>query len=252
MSSFVVFDIETGPLPDEQLKAVTPVFDRESIAHPGEWSPLSVKVGNLTDQAKIQAKIEQARAAHAAEVASYADRVEAAEKAYWSDVKSKAALSALTGQVLAIGYKSEKGVTLDCVSGVRKESAILTAFWFQYERMRQSDRHLVGFNIREFDIPFIAQRSVINDIAVPKTLLAQNKWLDSIFVDLRDRWGFGGRPSGSLDAISRACGTGAKPEGLNGGMFHTLYANPETREQAIEYLENDLEMTFALASKILW
>jgi hypothetical protein len=249
--SFVVFDIETGPLPDEQLKAVTPAFNRNSVVHPGEFDRASVKCGNLKDQAKIQEKIDLAYAAHLAEIASYEDRVEAAEKAYWSDVTSKAALSALTGQVLAIGYKSERGMRLDCIAEDKSEKVLLDWFWSTYQAMRESDRHLAGFNIREFDIPFMAQRSVILGVSVPKTLLVQDKWLDKTFIDLRDRFGFCGRPSGSLDAICKACGIGGKPEGTTGAMFAELYSNPETREKAIEYLKNDLEMTFGLAERML-
>ena len=249
--SFVVFDIETGPLPIEKLTEIVPEFNADSIAHPGEWDPSSVKVGNLKDSEKIHEKIEQAKAAHQASVDSFMDRVVAAEKAYWSDVTSKAALSALTGQVLAIGYKSERGMRLDCVAEDKSEKVLLDWFWSTYQAMRESDRHLAGFNIREFDIPFMAQRSVILGVSVPKTLLVQDKWLDKTFIDLRDRFGFCGRPAGTLDAICKACGIGGKPEGTTGAMFAELYSNPETREKAIEYLKNDLEMTFGLAERML-
>lgn len=249
--SYVVFDIETGPLPDEQLSAIVPAFDRNSIVHPGEFDRASVKVGNLKDPAKIQEKIDLAYAAHLAEVASYTDRVEAAAKAHWSDATSKAALSAITGQVVAIGYRSHKGSAFDCVTEERREADILRAFWQRYESMRQADRHLVGFNIREFDIPYIAQRSIILGLRVPPTLLVQNKWLDPMFIDLRDRWAFCGRPAGTLDQICKACGLGGKPDGVTGAMFATLYADPATRDQAMAYLENDLDMTHRLADRLI-
>lgn len=249
--SFVVFDIETGPLPIEKLTEIVPAFDRGSVAQPGEWDPSSVKVGNLKDQEKIREKIEQAKAAHQVMADTYMVRVEAAERAYWSDVSGKAALSALTGQVLAIGYKSERGTRLDCIAEDKSEKVLLDWFWSTYQAMRESDRNMVGFNIREFDLPFLAQRSVILGVSVPKTLLVQDKWLDKTFIDLRDRFGFCGRPSGSLDAICKACGIGGKPEGTTGAMFAELYSNPETREKAIEYLKNDLEMTFGLAERML-
>lgn len=247
----VVFDIETGPLDDQAIRENSKPFDRSSVEKPGAFDERSVKVGNLKDEAKIREKIEAARAAHAAAVDAYAERLVAEEAKYWSDIKAKAALSALTGRVLAIGYKSDKSVVFDAVTEDRDETVILRTFWDRYRAFRESDRHLVGFNIKEFDIPYIAQRSVILGVPVPATVLVQNRFMDPMFIDLRDRWGFCGRPVGTLDAICRACGLGSKPDGIDGVAFAYLYLNPETRDAALDYLGNDLEMTYRLAGRLL-
>ncbi len=49
----IVFDIETGPLPESELVALVPPFD-----------PAEVKTGNIKDPEKIAAKIAEAEANH--------------------------------------------------------------------------------------------------------------------------------------------------------------------------------------------
>lgn len=249
--SFIVFDIETGPLPDEKLRTIFDEFDRSSVQHPGEFDPASVKVGNL-GEAKAAEKINAAKIAHEEAVANYGRNVAAAESNYWQEIRSRAALSAITGRVLLIGYKSDKQEGLHHITDTRSEEHLLSAFWAQYEKCRKSDRQMVGFNSKDFDIPFIAQSSIILGVPVPKTLLQNDRYLDKTFVDLRDKFGFGQwQPKGSLDFICRGCGIPGKPEGVTGAMFAELFGNAETQPQALEYALNDIRMTYALAEKLL-
>jgi hypothetical protein len=250
--SFVVFDIETGPLPIERLKEIHPGFDRSSVKHPGTFDPSTVKCGNIggPTSEKGLAKIAEARAAHEKEVANFESSLVQAETNHWLEIKSRAALSASSGQVLAIGYKSDKASAVDHIDDLG-ERALLVRFWDKYEKVRKSERCMVGFNSREFDIPYIAQRSVILGVAIPKTLIQNDRYQDKTFIDLRDRWGFGAKPSGSLDLICKACGLDGKPEGVSGAHFSELYHNPDTRQEAIEYLLNDLDITYELAERLL-
>jgi hypothetical protein len=256
--SFVVFDIETGPLPMDHLKKVLPGFDRSSVKHPGQFDPSTVKCGNIggpTSEKGI-AKIAEARAEHAKAVANYESSLTQAEANHWQEIQSRAALSATTGQVLAIGYKTDEKTVIDCVGGIEgdrdiDEIDVLKSFWARYEKLRKSDRQMVGFNSREFDIQFIAQRCVILGIPIPKTLIQNERYLDKTFLDLRDRWGFGGRSSGSLDLICKSCGLGGKPDGVTGSHFADLFHTKETRREAIEYLLNDLDITFEFAERLL-
>jgi hypothetical protein len=49
----IFYDIETGPLPEEELLALLPPFD-----------PNQVKVGNLRDPLKISEKLREAEESH--------------------------------------------------------------------------------------------------------------------------------------------------------------------------------------------
>lgn len=243
----LIFDIETGPLPDEQLKAFLPAF--EPPKHPGEFDPAAVKVGNLKDDAKIAAKMEEARAAHAQALADYSITCLEAEAKHWQDFADKAALSPVTGRILAIGYccteKNQASVS-ENKGEVDGELKLLQAFWRQYAKSIKSNRKIVGANILDFDLPFICRRSLILGIEIPRGAF-DGRYFNSIFVDLRKWWLFGQHQTScpsSLDYISRALGVGGKPEGVTGADFAKLWFGSESeKHSALEYLLNDLSMT---------
>jgi len=252
--SYIVFDVETGPLPMNCLQEILPSFDPATVPHPGFFDAKSIKVGNLKDQTKIDAKIDEARIQHEESVCNYAGDLVAAESVYWQQHKNKAALSAMTGRVVAIGFTDINGIAFaDCIDDPNSdELTLICKFWDLYESCRNRRIDMVGFNSDDFDLPFLSQRSIILGCKPPETLIQIRRYLDSIFIDLRKLWGFGKHnPSGSLDAICRACGIGRKPEGIDGSQFSDLYFNPETRDQAIAYLQNDLRMTFALEQRLV-
>ncbi len=242
----LIFDIETGPLPIDMLKQIVRPFDRSSLKHPGEWNPNSVKYGNTKDEAKRAEKLEAARQKHAEAVESYQSDLAAAEEKYWNEVQDKAALAAITGQVLAIGYGGN-GETVD--HGMSEEE-LLSRFWAKFKKCRETRRKMIGFNIKRFDVPFIVQRSFILAVDVPESYM-DGRYLSATFVDLNDAWMCGNYGySGNLDEIARACGVGRKTEGVSGAHFAELYMNDATRSQAIDYALNDVVITRAVANRI--
>lgn len=248
MSVPVIFDIETGALPIETLRQVVPAF--EPPKHPGEFNEKNVKLGNATKPETIAKKIDEARAKHADAIERYSLDLEQAEAKYWEEVLDKAALSALTGEVLAIGYRGEK-VTID-FQGDRSEAMMLATFWKQYKSLRSVGRKMVGFNIGGFDMPFIVQRSWILGIPVPDSVfIGPQRYLDQTFIDLMKLWSAGQWGAFTkLDTICKCLGIPGKPEGISGGDFARLFRDPETQQQAIDYLNNDLDMTFGVAERL--
>lgn len=251
----LAFDIETGPLGDEALKAIyTPLEDSdiEGLVT-GDFDPNSVKLGNLKDATKIAEKIEQARAAHESAKANSAAIIAQAKADHWSAFVARAPLSPITGQILVIGYHaSDKGVTL-VDEGNGSETTLIVNFWGQYQKCRDSGRKMVGHNIVGFDIPFIVRRSWFLDIPVPATVFDKGKWLDDrTFADTMSLWGCGNRgDSVKLDVLARAFGVGAKTEGVTGGQFWQLYRGNEVeRAKAIEYAANDVEITARVAKRM--
>ena len=246
----VVIDIETGPLPLEQLQATLGPYDPASAGkHPGEFDPESVKYGQTKDPDKRAAKLEECHQKHLQEVAAFERKQETAEVDHWKKILDRAALSAITGQVLAIGVLGKQVAILSRED--RTEEEMLVAFWKTYSDFRKNgERKMVGFNLRGFDIPFLFQRSIILEVDVPEGVFEKDRYLGSGFIDLRDRWNACGNQEGSLNDICRACGIGAKPDDVHGKDFHRFFWNPETRQQAINYLINDLQMTRAFAIRM--
>lgn len=219
----IIFDIETAPLNRERLLSQLPPFD-----------PADVKVGNIKDPELIKAKIEGAKAK------------------YEQDYIDKAALSALTGSVCAIGYLFEDGCRLSNVGGGGSEADLITEFWRLWSD--HNDGHgvtkFIGHNIYDFDLPFLVRRSWTLGIRVPYTAMTYYKgrvqWHDT-FIDTRTVWLMGNREGiSNLDALARALlGQGKNGDGA---QFHTLLnGSKEDWEKAMAYLKNDLEMTYNIA-----
>jgi hypothetical protein len=198
MNPTVFFDIETAPLPEEEVVKFMPEFSAPS---------------NYKDQAKIDEYIK-------------------GRKAEWLD---RAALSPLTGKVCAIGVEQNGEVTLHLDDD---EQMLLTKFWRQWASDRGLYTNYVGFNITQFDIPFLIRRSWKLGIPIPFELHGNRFW-ELGFVDVMNLWQCGDRKETiSLDSLCKFLGVGAKNG--SGEFFHKLLK--EDPEKAKEYLTNDLRL----------
>ena len=243
----LIWDIETGPLPVEQLQKIyRPLEEKELPQDPGEFDPANVNHGNTTNKEKREAKTKLVREKHEKSRRELVAKRGSAESEHWDKFVDKAALSPVTGQVLAIGfYDPAKKKTV--ILGVKNESetTILAKFWNLFERLVDGGNLLIGLNIYDFDLPFLIGRSWILDVPVPGNVFRmKGRWIEwhKVFCDLRLLWNLGrkeGQTKSSFDHIGRAMGTGGKPDdGTTGADFARLWK--EDRSKAIEYLKNDL------------
>lgn len=206
-----IFDIETGGLPEAQIRSIIKPFD-----------PKDVKHGNIKDLDKIQAKIDECRAN------------------YYTDILDKAALSALTGRVLAIGLL-EVGGKFHLIAN-DDEKLMIAEFWTHFAN---TPGKWVGFNSNRFDLPFLMRRSWALNMKLPR-VRSGRYWVDE-FVDLRDLWQCGDyQAEGSLDNICRSFGLGGKAG--DGADFAKLWVTDRTK--AIDYLKRDVELTEAVYRRL--
>lgn len=206
----IIFDIETGPLPRPEL--VIPPFD-----------PSQVKLGNIKNPDLIAEKIQKAEETHV------------------SDYIRNAALDALSGQVLCIGYRIEREEPAVLCSDAEGEAAMLREWWAILNYYERQPR-LVGFNTKAFDLPFLIKRSWKHRI-VPPYWLRNGRFWSELIVDLREVWQLGdNRAHGSLAAICRHLGLGEKAG--NGAMFSELWQT--NRQAAIDYCLQDVKLTQAV------
>lgn len=196
----VYFDIETGPLPEEQIRPLMPDFDAPA---------------NIKDPEKITAAI-------------------IAKEIKWLE---QAALSAITGEVLCIGYLVNESMFKFQVGA---EKDILTSFWNTAMETITSGKIVVGFCCKMFDLPFLVRRSWAQGVSVPKCIWNGRYFCDQI-VDIAEKWECGVRGGDhiSLDQLSKFLGVGQKNG--NGKDFAALWH--DNREQALLYLKNDLILT---------
>lgn len=225
----IVFDIETGGLPEPELRAIytEPSYEDFAAGCDKRWKPETVR-----------AKYEEQKGNG------------------WAEFAARAALSPLTGSVVAIGYWHRDfcevhGVGQPWSMGqVWDERRILEAFWRRFDGAKASDGRLIGFNSNGFDLPFIVRRSWKLGVSVPGDALRDNRYWHRVFVDLMAVWGCGNYGERcSLDKVSRYFGGPGKNG--DGAEFARLWnGTPEERLTAIAYLKNDLVMTAGVARKI--
>lgn len=202
----VIFDIETGPRPAAELESLCPQFEAPA---------------NYKDPTKIAAFIEEKR----------------------RDWLERGALSAVTGQVLAIGYLANGNFDAFATGD---EAEDIAGFWHLITSHGTILHQLVGFNCISFDVPFLVRRSWKLGVPVPPSLF-RGRWINEAFIDLMDIWKCGNRDQSiSLGDLARYLGVGEKNG--EGKDFARLWAID--RAAALAYLENDLRLTAACAERL--
>lgn len=91
------------------------------------------------------------------------EKIEAERKRQFADKRAKLALTPRTGRICAIACGWLDSEAVDCFTGTEQE--IVRAF---LSVLADSGRCvLAGFNVREFDVPFVAVRASLLGLEVP-------------------------------------------------------------------------------------
>ena len=109
------------------------------------------------------------------------------------------------------------------------------------------DRHsLCGHNIKEFDVPFICRRLLINRLALPKIIDVggAKSWQTKQFIDTLQLWKFGDYKNyTSLDLIASALGLPSPKEEMNGSEVRDTYYEHNDLDKIARYCEQDVFTT---------
>ncbi|MDF1696038.1 MAG: ribonuclease H-like domain-containing protein [Saprospiraceae bacterium] len=102
---------------------------------------------------------------------------------------------------------------------------------------------LCGHNIKEFDIPFICKRNIINGFGLPKILSLSGKkpWQVKHLIDTLELWKFGAFKSyTSLALLSTVLGIPAPQDDMKGSMVGQVYWKDNDLDRIVTYCENDI------------
>jgi hypothetical protein len=230
----VIYDIETRPRPEDQLRAVMPTFEAPS---------------NYKDPDKIaEAKSNQRRT--------------------WL---GNAAKSPLTGEVFAIGLRTVNLTKLTLADLVGDSNAsgpqhihvasgqpstekdLLAVICRVIDSAGQGAHFkLVGWNNHDFDNQFIVRRLMFHGMKVPAGMLPNGHsrfywppWL----LDLRQVWAAGEypQPAGNLATVGAFLGLGTYES--SGEHFARLWDDPATRPEAIAHLSTQLQICARMAER---
>ena len=113
--------------------------------------------------------------------------------------------------------------------------------------------HISGHNIKEFDMPYIARRMMVNGISLPSQLkIAGKKPWEINFLYTLDLWKFGDyKHYNSLDLLAHIFNVPTSKDDIDGSMVHDLYYTEKNIERIKIYCEKDVETTAQVLLKLL-
>ncbi|MCP9750869.1 ribonuclease H-like domain-containing protein [Ferruginibacter sp. HRS2-29] len=102
-----------------------------------------------------------------------------------------------------------------------------------------------GHNIREFDIPFICRRLVVNNIPLPRYLDFQNmKPWETNIIDTFQYWRFGDyKHYTSLKLLAAALGIPSPKDDIDGSMVGEVYWKEKNIKRIATYCQKDVITT---------
>ncbi len=120
-------------------------------------------------------------------------------------------------------------------------------------KVHKLDFHLCGHNLKNFDIPMMAKRMVINDILPPKIFPSYDtKPWDVKALDTKDIWQFGS--FGSISSLELMCVSlgieSSKNTGISGNQVHETYWSGYGIESITTYCEEDVKVLVKVIEKL--
>jgi len=112
------------------------------------------------------------------------------------------------------------------------------------------DHHyFCGHNIKEFDIPYIGRRMLVNRIALPEMINIPGKkpWEVKYLLDTMELWKFGDyKAYTSLNLLTKLFGVPTPKDDIDGSMVNELYWQGDQMERIAHYCEKDVVATAGL------
>ncbi len=131
------------------------------------------------------------------------------------------------------------------------ERNILEHFSATLKKLEGNRFCFAGHNIKEFDIPFLCRRMIINQLSIPSCMdFQQLKPWETPIVDTLHLWRFGDiKNYTSLNLLAAALGIPSPKDDINGSMIGDLYwncaegAKKEVLERIRTYCQKDVLTT---------
>ena len=122
-----------------------------------------------------------------------------------------------------------------------------------FERCGKLEFYLCGHNLKNFDIPMLAKRMIINGIMPPSLLPSYDtKPWEIKAIDTKEIWQYGAYSSiGSLDLVCTSLGIESSKEGeITGENVHQSYWNDNKLDDIVTYCERDVHVLIDVIKKL--
>ena len=121
------------------------------------------------------------------------------------------------------------------------------------DRCGKLDFHLCGHNLKNFDIPMLAKRMIINGLMPPSILPSYDtKPWEIKAIDTKEIWQYGAYSSiGSLDLLCSCMDISTPKDGeITGDMVHNSYWVDRKLKEISEYCERDVQVLIDIIKKL--
>lgn len=151
-------------------------------------------------------------------------------------------LNPIDSRIIAIGLRYNN---TNYIFNDNDEKNLIEKFWQTWRLTKRSNPsfNVVGFNVSNFDIPFLITRSFINDIVIEPFTLKE-------IIDIKDKMSAyrTGPTRGKLKEIAKI--VGIEVTDITGSDVPNLYAIGRM-DEIVKYLEKDLEITDKLYERLV-
>ncbi len=205
------------------------VIDIETVSRVEDWSKLDEPWQELWTQ-KIEKQLPDG---------------ESPETFY----PKRAAILAEFGKIICISagyFRSQGGKTGFRVKSYagHNEAEILKRFLLDAAQWQASRKNaaFAGHNIKEFDIPYLCRRLIINNMAIPAWLdfQAMKPW-ETNLVDTMQLWRFGDfKNYTSLNLLAACLGVPSPKDDIDGSRVGEVYWQENNLPRIVEYCQKDV------------
>lgn len=171
--------------------------------------------------------------------------------------KEKAAIYAEFGKIICISVgivvrdaEQKLGVRLKSFAHQDEKQLLKDFCQMLGQYYNNPDKHyLCGHNIKEFDIPYICRRLVINQLPFPSLLQLHGKkpWETKYLLDTLELWKFGDiKNYTSLKLLAAVLGFPSPKDDIDGGDVGRVYWEEQDIDRIAHYCEKDVLATVQL------
>ena len=162
----------------------------------------------------------------------------------------KAAIYAEWGKIvcISVGFlgQTEDGLQLRVKSFASPDEAVLLEEFHELLSKSRAFRFFCGHNIKEFDIPYIGRRMLINGMKLPASVDLRGKkpWDLKHLLDTMDMWQFADRKAyTSLKLLAALFGVPSPKGDIDGSQVGRVFWEEGDLERIAEYCERDVVAT---------
>jgi predicted PolB exonuclease-like 3'-5' exonuclease len=154
---------------------------------------------------------------------------------------------------VCLGIVDQSGKFKTTVFSDENERALLVDLRKTLFRCGELGYFLCGHNVKNFDIPMMAKRMIINNILPPKIFPTYDtKPWEVKAIDTRDVWQYG--QYASISTLDLMCGVmgveSSKSDEMDGSRVHEVFYKEKNIDKINTYCEKDVKVLYEVVKKL--